>query len=244
MAPTFKWILISIITLCSGIWIGQKLESSASDNYQTKKPQNHFLAESTAHTFAENAQLQQHLQQQIQQLQTENLRLKKQLQAQTSSSPSGQHTSPPDTTENDIQHRLQILEMEKQQRKAADIVSWITEAQSTDNQFNLNAELEHHFEQENRDIAWAERQEGYYRQIFSEQDELQGIALRDTQCRSTQCAITIGIANIEQSNQLIQTISKSLAANGQPVAIMIAADERAGTSKLYISNNENSFDFN
>lgn len=243
MTLTYKWALVSVITLCTGIWLGQKYASGNSAPSPLEKSQQDSHSthlKSAAQISSEQIQSQLQLQQHIKQLQTENLQLKQQLQALASPE---SHTSS-SGADNELLSRVQTLELEKQQRKAEGIISWILKSQTADSNFDLNNELLTHFEQEVRDTAWAEQQENYYRHLFSTQEQLQGIALRDAQCRSTQCEITIGISNIEQSNQLLQTISSSLTADGQAVAIMIAADERSGTSKFYISNSENSFDFN
>lgn len=239
MALPYKLALIAIAAVFAGIGLGQKFEFD-THNKVTTNQQSTTLPANITDSSSETFQLQQ----QIRQLQAENQQLKKQLQIQHVNPPSAQPATQVNVTGDEIATRLQTLEMEKQQRKATDIINWVMQSHNADSNFDLNNELLRRFEQENRDPAWAEQQEGHYRQLFSEQSELQGIALRDTQCRSTQCEITIGISNIEQSNQLLQTISSSLAADGQPVAIMIATDESRGISRLYISNNENSFELN
>lgn len=243
MTLTYRWALVPVITLCTGIWLGQKYASGNSASNPIERMQQDSYPKSAEQISSEQLQLQQQLQQQIKQLHAENLQLKKQLQALAHPSPE-QHATSSARTDNDLLSRLQTLEMEKQQRKATDIINWVMQVHEVDSNFDLNNELLNRFEQENKDPAWAEQQESYYRQLFNEQSELQGIALRDTRCRSTQCEITIGISTIEQSNQLLQTISNSLTVDGQAVAIMIAADESRGISRLYISNNENSFEPN
>ncbi len=104
--------------------------------------------------------------------------------------------------------------------------------QKADKQFDLNNELSRRFEQESVDPIWAEKEENHYRQLFSSKDNLRNFALRDTQCRSTQCEVTFSTSNPEQSFQLLQTISNEL----QGAEILVATDETYGTSKLYINS--------
>lgn len=237
MTRPYKLALLAAVILIVGIQVIQWPDSTPRTTV-IAPPQ--ALPPHTLEQPSEIAQLQQH----IQQLETENLQLKQQVHKLLSMQATPDATTASNTTESAQLARLESLEMEKQQRKAKDIINWVVQSQEADSNFDLNNALLRRFEYENRDPVWAEQQEGYYRQLFSERTDLQGIALRDAQCRSTQCEITIGIANIEQSNQFFQTISSALATNGQPVTIMVAADARSGKSKLYISNNENSFDFN
>lgn len=237
MTRPYTLALLAVIALVVGIRVIQWPDSKPRTTIATS-PQT--LPIHTLEQPSEIAQLQQH----IQQLETENLQLKQQVRRLLSMQSTPDATTASNATKSAQLAQLESLEMEKQQRKARDVINWVMQSQHADSNFDLNNALLRRFEQEHRDPTWAEQQEGYYRQLFSERTDLQGIALRDAQCRSTQCEITIGIANVEQSDQFFQTISSALAANGQPVAIMIATDARSGTSKLYISNSENSFDFN
>lgn len=240
MVQLYKLVLVALTAGVGGVWIGQTLDNNDSKINSSQK----IIDPSATVTSRPDALSQ--LQQQIQQLQTENNQLKKQLQiniAQASTSTSTEQKEIDNTSQSLTTH-LQTLEMEKQQRKAADVVNWIKQSQNNNRNFDLNNELSTRFEQESRDPAWAEQQENHYRQLFTNNETLSGIALRNTQCRSSQCEISVGITNTEQSNQLLQTITKALASNDHPVSIMVATDERSGTSKLYISNNEDTFAFN
>lgn len=235
MTRPYKLALLAAVILIVGIQVIQWPDSNPRTTV-IAPPQ--ALPPHTLEQPSEIAQLQQH----IQQLETENLQLKQQVHKLLSMQATPDATTASNTTESAQLARLESLEMEKQQRKAKDIINWVVQSQEADSNFDLNNALLRRFEHENRDPVWAEQQEGYYRQLFSERTDLQGIALRDAQCRSTQCEITIGIANIEQSNQFFQTISSALATNGQPVTMMVATDEKYGTSKLYISTDENGFE--
>lgn len=242
MARLYKFAFVAITAGFAGIWLGHAL--STHNNNSAIDQKNHSLS-IESHS---NTNDRQQLQRQIQQLQSENHQLKKQLEHDASHSSLTSTVSTIDVEQDDnrsqLASQLQALEMEKQQRKAVDVVNWIKQSQNNNRNFDLNNELSMRFEQESRDPAWAEQQENHYHQLFTNDETLSGIALRNTQCRSSQCEITIGVANTEQSNQLLQTITKALASDDHPVSIMVATDERSGTSKLYISNNEDAFAFN
>lgn len=241
MAQHYKLVLVIITAVLGGIWLGQSFD--IKNKVGTSQP---VIASSENIASQSSAFIQ--LQQQIHQLRDENHQLKKQLQINaihsSSAQPANIEVAGADATAKKLTARLQTLEMEKQQRKATDVINWIVQSQNTNHNFDLNNELLARFEQENHDPVWAEQQESQYRQLFSNNKELQGIALRNTQCRSSQCEITIGISSTEQSNQLLQTMNKVLSDGDHPVAIMVATDERSGTSKFYISNNEDSLNFN
>lgn len=212
----------------------------------TELPEN-----STGHTDS----LAQHT---IEQLQQENQRLKKTLAmhlAQTTKQPTTNNatttatttpvtTTNTSTTEQQLQTQLQQLEMEKQLGKATDFNNWMLQAQEENPDFNLNQTLAQNFNNETRDPVWADAQENHYRDLFIDSAELADFALKDSQCKSSQCELTVSIGNLEQSDQLLEKMNKVFAANNQNIAIVIAADAQTGTSKLYISEDPKSFEFN
>lgn len=223
-----------------GVWIGHSLKTGKNENQNTS---NQHLAASSARNTDSNILVDQ-LQQQILVLQNKNRALLQQLQAQSSphtlAQSSEQQTSVSSETNQLLQDKLHALEMEQQLRKANDFGNWVMEAQRSNNRFELNSELSHRFAQENREYVWAEQQENHYRQLFSNKEGLRGFAFRDTECRSTQCEVTVSISNSEQSQQLLRTISLAL----QDSVVLLATDEQRGISKLYISRSEKGFEFN
>jgi hypothetical protein len=244
MVRNYKTIFIALIAIASGILIEKSL-STQRDATNI----NHAIVNANS---GDSAKTTAQFQQQIHLLQAENNLLRDKLStlANNPSTPKNiQNKNIKVETDNraaneDMLNRLQTLEMEKQQRKANDIIDWIADSQKSNKHFNLNEALSNHFEQESRDPVWAEQQENHYRQLFNNSEELRDIALRNTQCRTSQCEITVGIINSEQSNQLHQKISAALAHGEKPISIMVATDEQQGVAKLYISDSENSFEFN
>lgn len=199
---------------------------------------NSQLDDSTGHTTTA-------LQQTIGRLQQENQRLKK-LLAEHSNQEAAAAKQPNENTaatNQQLQTQLQQLEMEKQLRKASAFSDWVLQAQQENPDFNLNQTLAQQFEHETRDPQWADEQENNYRNLFSESVDLADFALKDSQCKTSQCELTVSIGNLEQSDQLLEKMNKVLAANNKKAALVIAADAQTGTSKLYISENPESFEF-
>lgn len=196
-----------------------------------------------------SAQTTAALQQTIAQLQLENNRLKDLLDEHSSkkdllANQINQAPTAPDENQKQLQKQLQQLEMEKQLRNANDFSSRIMDAQKNNPNFSLNHALAQGFNNEPRDPQWADEQENTYRNLFSATTELAGFALRDSQCKSSQCELTVSISNLEQSDQLLEKINNTLAANNKHAVIVIAPDAQAGISKLYISEDIKSFEFN
>ena len=238
MSQHQKLILVILVTALGGMWIGYSLDST-EDKHQDYTSQ---YASSSA-TAIDNHALITQLQQQVQQLQSDNRQLLQQLQAQStpqSISSALQKNATADDAEQQLQNKLQALEMEKQQRKADDFGAWAMDSQKVDSNFDVNSELSQRFAQESRDPVWAEQQENHYQQLFSNQEALRDFALRNAECRSTQCEVTVSVTNSEQSRQLLQTMSRALEGS----VILVATDEKSSTSKLYIGRDEKSFEFN
>lgn len=232
-----KYYLPMLIALLGGTWIGHSLSSSTHNT-----DSHHQIAVSSSEV--DNKSLIAGLQQQVQDLKDKNHQLTQLLHARASESPAlspstDQQKNITDTNQQ-LKNKLIELEIEQQLRKANDFGNWIMRSQNSNSQFNLNDELAHRFEQETRDPIWAEQEENHYQQLFSTRDEFREFALRDAQCRNTQCEVTVSTANPEQSHQLLQAINNTL----QGSEVLVATDEQSGISKLYISNNKKGFEFN
>lgn len=143
-----------------------------------------------------------------------------------------------------LQQQLRELEMEKQLRKANDFTTWLQKSQEADPEFNLNDTLAQRFAKEQRDPQWADAQENQYRDLFSDTPELAGFALTNSQCKTRQCELTLSVANLTQSDQLVTKMNEVLAGNNKSAMILVAADANTGTTKLYISEDPTSFEFN
>lgn len=78
--------------------------------------------------------------------------------------------------------------------------------------------------------------------LFSEQQKLSGYALTATQCRSTQCELTISITNTDQANQLLVDIASALQEQNQYPFMVATPDQQQGNTKIYVTKATESFD--
>lgn len=235
MTDSFKFPLILLIPALTvaamvGVGLGVQLAPSIVAHSQPAAAQ-----QTSAYPNSHNSDnlLIAQLQQRIDQLQSENQRLYSQLQDRSPQKHSSQAEEVADTASSKLlKDKIDLLESEKQKRKANDVNNWIMDKQKTDKKFDVNKELSDRFERESIDPVWAEKQENHYRQLFGSQENLSDFALRDTRCRSTECEVTFSISSPEQSFQLLNAISSKL----QGAEILVATDAAQGVSKLYISS--------
>lgn len=188
-----------------------------------------------------NAQLQKELAD----LKAKNQQLLTQISTSTQTSAMPQKIAANQSEEQQqLQQQLRELEMEKQLRKANDFTTWLQKSQEADPQFNLNDNLAQRFAKEQRDPQWAEAQENQYRNLFSDTPELAGFALTNSQCKTRQCELTLSVGSLTESDQLVTKMNEVLAGNNKSAVILVAADANTGTTKLYISEDPTSFEFN
>lgn len=129
-------------------------------------------------------------------------------------------------------------------RTSENFSNWLAKSYKESGSFDLNKEMQRRFETEAVDPAWAATEEQEYLSLFSQNPELSGLALRETQCRTQQCALTISITDVNQANQLVEKMTKVLHQKNKYSMIIAAPDEQQGTTRLYIGKNANSFEFN
>ena len=188
-----------------------------------------------------NAQLQKELAD----LKAKNQQLLTQISTSTQTSAMPQKIAANQSEEQQqLQQQLRELEMEKQLRKANDFTTWLQKSQEADPQFNLNDNLAQRFAKEQRDPQWADAQENQYRNLFSDTPELAGFALTNSQCKTRQCELTLSVGSLTESDQLVTKMNEVLAGNNKSAVILVAADANTGTTKLYISEDPTSFEFN
>jgi hypothetical protein len=254
MMNNLKRVTIALATLGIGMALGATITTAklnqpaqTSTDYSATATVADPIAvtPTTAAHVLRSAQLTQ-LQHTIEQLQRENQDLRQQSASPPSSTNPVKNQECTDAAVAQAASALKLEALQTQQlmRTAERFNNWLTNAQQTTPDFNLNQEMQTQFDAEAIDSHWAETQEQEYLSLFSESTELSGLALRDAQCRTQQCAITIGITNIEQANQLVEQISKALLKRKKYPMIIAAPDEQQGTTKLYIGKYDSSFEIN
>lgn len=142
-----------------------------------------------------------------------------------------------------LEQQLVQLKNQYHQQKSLNFTQWLGRATEKDKNFSLRETMQNRFNSESIDQAWAEPQEQQYTSLFSQDQQLADYALTSTQCRTTQCELSFHITNLDQANQLVEALAKSLQAKGQYPLIIATPDQQQGITRLYIANDENSFEF-
>jgi hypothetical protein len=66
------------------------------------------------------------------------------------------------------------------------------------------------FNNENEDIFWSEQQEAQLRAAINQDTELSGIAIRDIECKTSQCKISVFSGNLEQNQEIFEKLTRSI----------------------------------
>lgn len=66
------------------------------------------------------------------------------------------------------------------------------------------------FNNENKDIFWSEQQETQLRTAINQDTELSGIAIRDIECKTSQCKISVFSGNLEQNQEIFEKLTRSI----------------------------------
>jgi hypothetical protein len=139
---------------------------------------------------------------------------------------------------------LAQLQDEKLLHQSENFGKWLSDTYKEKGTFNLHEEMQQRFDAEEVDPAWAEMQEQEYFALFDKNPELAGLALREAQCRSQQCAVTVSISDVNQANTLVEKMTATLKQNNKYPMIIAAPDEQRGVTTLYIGKDADSFEFN
>ncbi|PUA27281.1 MAG: hypothetical protein B0W54_11810 [Cellvibrio sp. 79] len=103
--------------------------------------------------------------------------------------------------------------------------------------------LRERFDAEGIDYEWANREENHIQSLFLQKDELSGIAIKSTTCKSTQCQITISVMDQNHANETAMAITKVLGAE-KSVQIIIDNQAQQSESIFYIARDEKGFELN
>lgn len=133
-------------------------------------------------------------------------------------------------------------EYEAKQRSES-FTNWLAKNQETKPWFELGVEMRGRFDVEEIDHEWANREEGHIQSLFTQKEELSGIAIKSTACKSTQCQITISVMDQDHANETAMAITKVLGAE-KFSHIIIDNQAQQGESIFYVSRDEKGFEFN
>lgn len=128
-------------------------------------------------------------------------------------------------------------------QRAESFVHSLTKSREASPWSDLGGEMRERFAAEEIDYEWANREEGHIQSLFLQKDELSGIAIKSTTCKSTQCQITISVMNQHHANETAATITKVL---GAEKFVQIIIDNQAQQSEniFYVARDGKGFEFN
>lgn len=102
----------------------------------------------------------------------------------------------------------------------------------------INRDLEKKFETEAIDYPWADNHEKKLQYLFVTNENLSKFVPESVTCKATRCQIKIPISNIEESNQVMEGISKALAdtypGSRQPMIVTLP-DPSTGFVDFYVA---------
>lgn len=142
------------------------------------------------------------------------------------------------------QHEIDAIKAEYEfKQRSESFTNWLTKNQETKPWFDLGVEMRGRFDVEEKDHEWANREEGHIQTLFTQKEELAGIAVKSTSCKSTQCQITISVMDQDHANETAMAITKVLGAE-KFSQIIIDSQAQQGESTFYIARDEKGFEFN
>lgn len=127
--------------------------------------------------------------------------------------------------------------------RASSFTNWLTKNQQEKPWFDLGVEMEGRFDSEEKNIAWADEEESQIQTLFGQEQSLSGIALKSTNCKSTQCQLKVGVTDLEQANQIAMAISQTLSGKNYS-QIIIDSRIKQGETILYVTRNPKGFELN
>lgn len=160
-------------------------------------------------------------------------------------SPGQQKSPPPELAIGPSdQHQIDAIKAEYEFKQRSDaFTNWLTKNQETKPWFDLGVEMRGRFDAEETDHSWANEEEGHIQSLFAQEQTLAGIAVKSTQCKSTQCQITVSVMNQDHANETAMAISKVLG-DEKFAQIIIDSQVQKGETIFYVARNEKGFEFN
>lgn len=150
----------------------------------------------------------------------------------------------PDAINQSAQQQIDAVRAEYELKERSEkFTDWLTKNQKEKAWFDLGVEMRGRFEAEERDYNWASAEEGRIQSLFTQKEELAGIAIKSTNCKTTQCEITVSVINQDHANETAMAITKVLGAE-KFSHIIIDNQAQQGESTFYVARDEKGFEFN
>lgn len=149
-----------------------------------------------------------------------------------------------DAANQSAQQQIDAIKAEYELKQRSEkFTDWLTKNQKEKVWFDLGVEMRDRFDVEETDHEWANSEEGYIQSLFIQNEELSGIAVKSTVCKSTQCQITISVMGQDHANETAMTVTKVLGAE-KFSQLIIDSQVQQDETIFYVARNEKGFEFN
>jgi hypothetical protein len=138
------------------------------------------------------------------------------------------------------EEELEALKLEK---KAGKFTEWLKDAITEDPNFDVGDYLSKHLSSEKIDSTWASEHESNLASLLRDNKNFSGIAVKDINCYSTYCKVSLSAANQVQADEILSKTSRTLYESKQPSQVIAAPNISNSATTLYIARYDNSFDF-
>lgn len=135
------------------------------------------------------------------------------------------------------------LELNLAERKSKNFMRWLSEKTNSNPDFKLGLEMQNRFNTESIDPLWAPDQEKKIGDLFVENNDLSGVAFRDASCRTTQCQVSIGVADVDQANLIAEKMANVMDKN-HFLSVVAVPDIQNGITTIYLLDDKNDFELN
>ena len=215
-----------VVSVCLGYMLGKNSDSSSASLQPTELPTQKSIQASNAikspHIIAEN---NEHNDAQLSANQQKN-------------------SLPAPLINQATQSEIDAIKAEYEiEQRAESFVHSLTKSREASPWSDLGGEMRERFAAEGIDYEWASREESHIQSLFLQKDELSGLAIKSTTCKSTQCQITVSVMNQHHANEVATTITKVLGAE-KFVQIIIDNKAQQGESIFYVARDGKGFELN
>jgi hypothetical protein len=232
MARNLQLLIVAISSFVVGFFVDDFSSTSESIT------QYHSIA-----AVSQNQTVEKKYAEAMQEIQQLKIQLAKNQISLPSLSTSSLKSSPNIQTENRSERALHVAESKLAELRAENYMKWVVEQSKKNGGFSLGDEMKTRFDSESVNQEWAPVQEKKIAGLFIDNAELSGFALKEAKCHATQCQISIGVTDVEQANLIAEKFSK-IAAENKFMSMIAVPDTVTGKTTLYVSSEDQGFEFN
>ncbi|HEY0894799.1 MAG TPA: hypothetical protein VGE32_17180, partial [Cellvibrio sp.] len=98
---------------------------------------------------------------------------------------------------------------------------------------NYAAKINDEFDNEKKDVFWSEQEEEKLRTAINQDKELSDIAIRDIECKTSQCKISVFSGNADQNQMIFEKLTRSLSTLYQNPTYYSNPLENNGVKTIY-----------